>query len=85
VRVLDVGLNGVLITEEETSQKFILEAKPWVKPMEQTIALTGEVETRSPIKSFYASAPITLKIVPNRTVVAAGSPAARPAASAHQQ
>ena len=86
VRVLDVGLNGVLITEEETSQKFVLEAKPWVKPMEQAIALTGEVETRSPIKSFYASAPILLKIVPKRTAVAAGLPAGpRPAGSANQQ
>ena len=63
VRVLDVGLNGVLITEEETTQRFVLEAKPWVKAMEQTIALTGEVETRSPLKSFYASAPIKLRIV----------------------
>jgi hypothetical protein len=66
VRVLDVGLNGVLITEEETTQRFVLEAKPWVKPMEQEIVLTGEVETRSPIKSFYASAPIRLKIVETR-------------------
>jgi len=66
VRVLDVGLNGVLITEEETRQKFVLEAKPWVKPMEQSITLTGEVETRSFLKSFFASAPITLKIAAKR-------------------
>jgi hypothetical protein len=63
VRVLDVGLNGVLITEEETSQRFVLEAKPWVKPLEQAVVLTGEVETRSPLKTFYASAPFTLKVV----------------------
>jgi hypothetical protein len=63
VRVLDVGLNGVLVNEDETTRGFVLEAKPWVKPLEQPIALTGTVETYSPIRSEYASTPILLKIV----------------------
>jgi hypothetical protein len=87
VRVLDVGLNGVLVNEDETARSFVLEAKPWVKPREQSIALTGEVETHSPIRSNYASAPILLKIVPKQTRLAS-SPAGRaaqPQASANQQ
>ncbi len=86
VRVLDFGLNGVMITEEETSRKFVLEAKPWVKPTDYEIALSGEVETHSSIRSNYASAPIRLKIVPGQTAAAGGKPAgARPAGSANQQ
>jgi hypothetical protein len=84
VRVLDFGLNGVLVTEEETTRKFTLEAKPWVKPMEQPIALTGEVETRSSVKSFYASAPIVLRIVPGKNALA-GETRSRAASSANQQ
>jgi len=87
VRVLDFGLNGVLVTEEETKRKFVLEAKPWVKPTEQPIALTGEVETRSFLRSNYASAPILLKIVPAKSAQAGGRAggAARPGTSANQQ
>ncbi|MBI3693304.1 MAG: hypothetical protein HY238_00480, partial [Acidobacteria bacterium] len=87
VRVLDVGLNGVLVTEEQTTRSFTLEAKPWVKPLEQPIALTGEVETRSFVRSNYASAPILLKVVPKQATVA-GTQAGRskhPASSANQQ
>ncbi len=32
VRVLDVGLNGILVTEQETTRTFVLYAEPWVKP-----------------------------------------------------
>jgi hypothetical protein len=32
VRVLDVGLNGILITEKETTRTFVIYAEPWVKP-----------------------------------------------------
>jgi hypothetical protein len=32
VRVLDVGLNGILVTEQETRRTFVLYAEPWVRP-----------------------------------------------------
>src|SRR5574341_2140914 len=73
VRVLDVGLNGVLVNEDETTRSFVLEAKPWVKPLEQPIALAGTVETYSPIRSDYASAPILLKVVPKQASAAGRS------------
>jgi WD40 repeat protein len=32
VRVLDIGLNGILITEKETSRTIVIYAEPWVRP-----------------------------------------------------
>lgn len=85
VRVLDVGLNGVLIVPEETKRTFVLEAKPWVKPLEQPIVLTGQVEAHSPVRADYASAPILLKIVPKPANVSQAARPGRPVASANQQ
>ena len=62
VIVTDVGLNGVLITEEETTQRFTLAAESWVKPMEQPIFVVGRIETTSPQRSDFPAKPITLII-----------------------
>ena len=62
VIVTDVGLNGVLITEEETTQRFTLSAESWVQPMEQTIFVVGRIETTSPQRSDFPAAPIRLVI-----------------------
>jgi hypothetical protein len=34
VRVLDVGLNGILITEKDTERDVVIYAEPWVKPQQ---------------------------------------------------
>ena len=47
VRVLDVGLNGVLITETENRRKFVLAALPSARPIEQPIIVAGDIETRA--------------------------------------
>jgi WD40 repeat protein len=44
VRVQNVGLNGVLITEEETERTFTLYAESFVKPMQRLIYVLGNVE-----------------------------------------
>ncbi len=44
VRVLDVGLNGVLITEQQQSRQFVLYCEPWVKPLTWTFFVGGKVE-----------------------------------------
>lgn len=62
VRVLDVGLNGVLITEDESRRSFTLEALPTAQPGEQWIYVSGQVETRSGQQSSYA-APEPIKLV----------------------
>ena len=64
VRVTDVGLNGVLITEDQTRREFVLEALPDVEPTERLVHVTGTVETRSPLVSQYAAKPFKLKVLP---------------------
>ncbi len=63
VRVPDVGLNGVLITKEQTQRSFTIEALPSAKPIEQMIYVSGKIETRSGLDSSYAAVqPILLKV-----------------------
>ena len=44
VRVLDIGLNGILITERDTSREVVLYAEPWVKPQEHPIVVLAKRE-----------------------------------------
>jgi hypothetical protein len=63
VRVLDVGLNGVLIGETETRRSFTIEALPSAEPVDQLIYVSGAVETRSGQQSSYISPePIRLHV-----------------------
>jgi hypothetical protein len=55
VRVLDVGLNGVLIGETESRRSFTLEALPSAEPVDQWIYVSGAIETRSGQQSSYAA------------------------------
>jgi hypothetical protein len=72
VRVLDVGLNGVLITEDESRRSFTIEALPVAEPVDQLIYVSGVVETRSSQQSSYASAePILLHVRPKQTIAPA--------------
>jgi hypothetical protein len=63
VRVLDVGLNGVLINETENNRGFVLEALPIAKPIEQSIYVAAKIETRADNQqTSYAAEPILLKV-----------------------
>ncbi len=63
VRVIDVGLNGVLINEDENQRSFVLEALPIAQPVEQPLVLAGAIETRAGgQQNSYAAEPIKLKI-----------------------
>lgn len=69
VRVLDVGLNGVLINEDETKRTFQIEALDSAAPVEQDIYVAAKVETRSPLdSSFAAPQAIRLKVKPGPAV-----------------
>jgi hypothetical protein len=71
VRVTDVGLNGVLINENEDHRSFTIEALPSAEPMEQLIYVSGLVETRSPQQNSYAApTPILLRVKPATSQVA---------------
>lgn len=62
VIVTDVGLNGVMITEEEVTQIFTLAAESWVIPMELPIFIVGRIETTSPQRSEFPARPVSLII-----------------------
>jgi len=55
VRVLDVGLNGVLLNEDESRRSFTIEALPNAEPVDQLIYVSGAIETRSGQQNSYAS------------------------------
>jgi hypothetical protein len=63
VRVVNVGLNGVLVTEAQSSRTFTLKAEDWAKPVTQPIYVVGQVESNSP--TMHASAPVLLKVGSN--------------------
>jgi hypothetical protein len=55
VRVLDVGLNGVLLNEDETRRSFTIDALPNAEPVDQLIYVAGAIETRSGQQNSYAA------------------------------
>ncbi|MEW4569756.1 c-type cytochrome domain-containing protein [Tautonia sp. JC769] len=59
VRVLDVGLNGVLITESQAERTVVLYAEPWVAPTERPFFGVGKVEAAG---TDHSTPPITLVI-----------------------
>ncbi len=60
IRVVNVGLNGVLVTESQSSRTFTLHAEDWAKPISQPIYVVGRVESNSP--TMHPSAPIVLQV-----------------------
>jgi hypothetical protein len=64
VRVVNIGLNGVLVSETQTSRTFTLHAEDWAKPITQPIYVVGEVESNSP--TMHPSAPLLVEVVGNK-------------------
>jgi hypothetical protein len=62
VLVTDVGLNGVLIHENDNHVSFTLQALPNAEPADQPIVLSGNIETRADQQNEYASGQIVLKV-----------------------
>ncbi len=63
VRIIDIGLNGVLINEDETRRSFKIEALPSAEALEQPIYVAGAIETRAAgQQNSFAGEPILLKI-----------------------
>ena len=76
VQVVNIGLNGVLVTESQTSRTFTLRAEDWAKPIEQPIYVVAEVESDS--STNHASPPLELKVTEHKQAASTGdSQAAR--------
>lgn len=73
VRVVNVGLNGVLVTESQTSRTFTLKAEDWAKPVDQPIYVVAVVESNA--STSHPSPPILLKVAAD-TRAAIGTPTA---------
>ena len=55
VYVMDTGLNGILVTENESERTYEIFVEPWVKPMERSFFSIASVETSSPVRHWNAS------------------------------
>jgi WD40 repeat protein len=60
VRVLDIGLNGILITEKETSRTFSIYAEPWVQPTTHPFVVLAKSEKKN---TEHAAKSVLLKVV----------------------
>lgn len=82
VRVVNVGLNGVLVTEAQSSRTFTLRAEDWAKAIDQPIYVVGVVESNSSTK--HPSLPILLRVASNKQDASEKQPSANmePAGSA---
>jgi hypothetical protein len=60
VRVVNLGLNGVLVAEDRTDVTFKLRAADWVKPIVQPIYVVARVESNATTR--HPSPPILLRV-----------------------
>ena len=67
VRVVNVGLNGVLVTEAQSSRTFTLRAEDWAQPVKQPIYVVGMVESNSP--TLHTSAPLVVTVAADKQAV----------------
>jgi hypothetical protein len=61
VRVLNVGLNGVLVTEAQTERTIFLYAEPWAEPVERPFYAVGKAESAG---TEHSAPPIGLVVRP---------------------
>jgi hypothetical protein len=64
VSVMDTGLNGILVRENEFERAMNIAVERWVQPMEREIYVQARVEAPSTGAIKFMSQAITLKIVP---------------------
>ncbi|MEX2016153.1 MAG: hypothetical protein WD873_05900, partial [Candidatus Hydrogenedentales bacterium] len=70
VRVLDTGLNGVLVRDGETERSMEIYVEPWVEPVTSTVFAQARIESPSPGRMLFLSAPISLRVESATTKVA---------------
>ncbi|HXW13228.1 MAG TPA: hypothetical protein VEN79_01860, partial [Terriglobia bacterium] len=64
VRVVNIGLNGVLVTETQSTRTFTLHADDGARAITQPIYVVAEVESNSPI--MHPSPPLLVEVVGNK-------------------
>lgn len=69
VKVVNVGLNGVLVTETQTSRTFTLHAEDWAKPITQPIYVVAAAESNS--TTMHPSAPLMVEVATSKETASA--------------
>jgi len=59
VHVLDIGLNGILVTEKDSARTFIIYAEPWVQPTTHPFVVLARHEGKG---AEYAAKSVLLKV-----------------------
>lgn len=59
VRVLNIGLNGILITERDNSREVVIYAEPWVQPTEVPFVVLARSERKG---TEHAAKAVMLKV-----------------------
>ncbi|MBI1830186.1 MAG: hypothetical protein HYR84_01900 [Planctomycetes bacterium] len=59
VRVLDIGLNGILVNENETSRTVVIYAEPWVQPQDHPFVVLAKREGKN---TEHAAKSVILKV-----------------------
>ena len=70
LRVLDVGLNGVLITEGNTSRAFVVHCDPWAVPGPVEFFAAGKIEAKG--NERHTSPPVRIEVQPGGVPAAGG-------------
>jgi hypothetical protein len=60
LRVLDVGLNGVLITEQTSSRTFVVRCDPWAEPGPVPFYAAARIEAKG--NERHASSPARIEV-----------------------
>ena len=61
VRVLNIGLNGILVTERDTSREVTLYCEPWVRAMEHPVVVLAKREGKN---TDHAARSVLLRVQP---------------------
>ncbi|MBI3464224.1 MAG: hypothetical protein HY000_14385, partial [Planctomycetes bacterium] len=64
-RVLDIGLNGILITERETQRTFTIYSEPWAQPTTHPFVVLAKREGKN---TEHGAKSILLRVVPQSTL-----------------
>jgi hypothetical protein len=59
VRVMNIGLNGILLTERDSAREVVIYAEPWVKPMTHPLTVLSRRESTG---KEYAAKSVTLTV-----------------------
>jgi len=59
VHVLDIGLNGILVTEKDSARTFVIYAEPWVQPITHPFVVLARHEGKG---AEYAAKSVLLKV-----------------------